>query len=70
MGGKEKRKLARDGGIRDSQHRLSHRVKAALRNATVARLTGELLLTGKGAQVRAGLGNHGLRCQNINAVDL
>src|SRR5215831_8864685 len=31
---------------------------------------GELLLAGKGAQVCARLGNHGLRCEHIDAVDL
>jgi hypothetical protein len=32
--------------------------------------TGELLPAGKGAQVRAGLGNHGLRREHIDGVDL
>jgi hypothetical protein len=32
--------------------------------------TGELLFIGKGAQIGTGLGNHSLRRENIDAVDL
>jgi len=43
---------------------------ALLVGRTQSQPAGELFLAGKGAQVRAGLRDHGLRRQNIDAVDL
>src|SRR3982751_6602277 len=43
---------------------------ALLIGGTQSQPTGELLLTGKGVQIRTYFGYYGLRCQNIDAVDL